>query len=89
MCCPSARVANDSKPRSIAVSWPVGGSGWIGTLSQETAMYQPSTSLEMVTVLGVPSMGRDQWTRMRPIFERTKTPLSSSAPLPYSLKAKE
>ena len=51
-------------------------------------MYHPATSLEMVTVLGVPSMGRDQCTRMRPIFERTKTPVSSSAPLPYSVKVK-
>ncbi len=53
------------------------------------ATYQPSASLEMVTVLGMPSKGRDQWTVIRPILERTRNPLSSVAPLPYSLKVKE
>ena len=87
--CPSASVAKDSSPRSIPVSWPVDGSGCTGTSAQEMATYHPSASFEMVTVLGVPSMGRDQCTLMRPILERTSKPLSSRAPLPYSLKVKE
>jgi hypothetical protein len=66
-----------------------GGSGRTGTSAQEIAMYQPSASFVTVTVLGVPSMGRDQWMAMRPIFERTREPLSSLAPLPYSLNVKE
>src|SRR5260221_1453684 len=39
--------------------------------------------------LGVPSSGRDQWTPIRPIFDRTREPLSNRAPLPYSLNVKE
>ena len=85
----SASVAKDSRPRSMPVSRPVGGSGCADTSTQEIATYQPSASLEIVTVLGVPSMGRDQWTAMRPILARTSAPLSSRAPLPYSLNVKE
>ena len=82
---PSASVANDSKPRSMPVSCPVGGSGCIGTSAQEMQTYQPSASRLIVTVLGVPSIGRDQRTAMRPILERTRKPLSSRGPLPNSL----
>jgi hypothetical protein len=39
--------------------------------------------------LGVPAMGRNQWTLMRPIVKRTRKPLSKRAPLPHSLKLKE
>ncbi len=74
---------------SMPVARPVGGRGWAGTSAHEMATYQPSASLETVIVLGVPSMGRDQWTLMRPIFESTRQPLSSRAPLPYSLQVKE
>ena len=73
----------------MPVSWPVGGSGCVGTAAQETAIDQPSASFVTVTVLGIPSIGRDQWTLMRPILERTRTPLSREAPLPYSLKVNE
>jgi hypothetical protein len=38
-----------------------------------------------VTVLIVPATGRDQRTAMRPTFDSTRAPLSSRAPLPYSL----
>ena len=68
-------------PRLLAC----GGKGCIGTSAQEKQAYQPSASLEIVTVLGVPSIGRDQRTAMRPILERTRKPLSSVAPLPNSL----
>src|SRR5215475_5531497 len=85
---PSASVAKDSKPRSIPVSWPVGGSGCVGASAHEMATYQPSASLEIVTVLGVPSKGRDQCTPRRPILESTREPLSNVAPLPYALNVK-
>src|SRR5260221_5949480 len=55
---PSARVAKDSRPRSIPVSCPVSGRGWHGTSALENATYQPSASRLIVTVLGVPSRGR-------------------------------
>jgi hypothetical protein len=35
--------------------------------------------------LGVPSRGRDRRTAMRPIFDKTRTPLASVAPLPNCL----
>src|SRR5260370_11716709 len=50
--------------------------------------HHPAGALERVTVLGVPSKGRDQRTATRPILERTRQPLSSCAPLPYSLQVK-
>jgi hypothetical protein len=50
---------------------------------------QPSASCDTVSVLGVPSRGRDQRTAIRPILDRTRNPLSSVAPLPTSLSAKE
>src|SRR5262249_52242855 len=64
---------------------PVGGSGRIGTPAQEKQAYQPSASRLIVTVLGVPSSGRDQRTVIRPILDRTRKPLSSVAPLPNCL----
>ena len=82
---PSERVAKASMPRSIPVSCPVGGKGCTGTSAQEKQTYQPSASRLIVTVLGVPSRGRDQRTAIRPIFESTRKPLSSVAPLPNSL----
>ena len=82
---PSESVANASIPRSMPVSCPVAGSGCTGTSAQEKQTYQPSASLRIVTVLGVPSSGRDQRTAMRPILERTRKPLSSVAPLPNCL----
>src|SRR5215813_13160406 len=73
---PSASVANASMPRSSPVSCPLDGRGSVGTSVHEIATYLPSASLEMVTVLGVPSSGRLQWTLMRPILDRTREPLS-------------
>jgi hypothetical protein len=43
-----ARVAKASRPRSMPVSWPVGGSGWVGTSTQEMETYQPSASFVSV-----------------------------------------
>ena len=82
---PSERVANDSIPSRCLSPGPVGGSGCIGMSAQENETYQPSASRLIVTVLGVPSKGRDQRTAMRPILDRTRKPLSSRAPLPNSL----
>jgi hypothetical protein len=53
-------------PKSIPVSCPVDGSGCRGTSAQEKLTYQPSASREIVTVLGVPSSGRDQRSASRP-----------------------
>jgi hypothetical protein len=88
---PSARVANESTPRSIPVSCPVGGRGCRGTSAQEMATYQPSASLEIVivTALGVPSLGRLQGTAIRPLLASTSEPCSSRTPLPHSVKVKE
>src|SRR5262245_18723104 len=63
-------------PRSIPVSCPVAGSDFTDTSTQEKLAYHPSASLLIVTVLGVPSKGRDQRTVMRPILERIRKPLS-------------
>ena len=82
---PLERVAKASMPKSMPVSSPVSGKGCTGTSAQEKQTYQPSASLEIVTVFGVPSKGRDQRTAILPILERTRNPLSSVAPLPYSL----
>ena len=86
---PLESVANASTPRSIPVSCPVDGKGWTGTSAQEKQTYQPSASRESVTVLGVPSNGRDQRTAIRPIFDKTRKPLSTVAPLPNSLYVNE
>ena len=64
---------------------PSVGKGCIGTSAQEKQTYQPSASRLIVTVLGVPSSGRDQRTAIRPILERTRKPFSSVAPLPNCL----
>jgi hypothetical protein len=43
-----------------------------------------------VSVLGgLPSLGRDQWTAIRPILESTRTPWSRVAPLPNALTVQE
>jgi hypothetical protein len=51
----------------------------------ELATYQPSAARARVTVLGVPCSGRDQRTASRPIVATTRHPLTSRAPLPYSV----
>jgi hypothetical protein len=43
-----------------------------GTSAQEQQTSHPSASRETVTVLMLPSTGRDQRTAMRPIFDRTR-----------------
>ena len=67
---PSAVMRNTLSPTSMPVSWPVRGSGRAGTSAHEQQTYQPSASLETVTVLMVPSIGRLHRTAMRPIFAR-------------------
>src|SRR2546429_673089 len=69
----------------MPVSRPVRGSGCAGTSAQENATYQPSASLKMVTVLGVPAIGRDQRTAIRGdalfqrgVVERTTVPQNRS-----------
>ena len=74
---PSDSVAKAAMPRSIPVSWLVDGKGRMGTPAQEMATYHPSASRVLVTVFGVPSIGRDQRTPLRPIFERARKPLSN------------
>jgi hypothetical protein len=58
----------------VYASLPSGerGSGSVGTSAHEYETYQPSASLEMVTVLIVPWIGRDQRTAMRPILLKTR-----------------
>jgi hypothetical protein len=63
---PSAVRSKTFSPTSRPVSRLVAGSGCGGTSVQEKETYQPSASLEMVTVLIVPWMGRDQRRAMRP-----------------------
>ena len=46
----------------MPVSSPVKGTSCTGASAQEKQTYHPSASLEIVTVLGVPSSGRDQRT---------------------------
>jgi hypothetical protein len=82
---PFDRVANASIPRSMPVSCLVPGKGCIGASTQEMQTYQPSASQVIVTVLGIPSMGRLQRMAIRPILDSTRNPLSSVAPLPNSL----
>src|SRR5262249_6769545 len=65
---PSARVANDSKPRSMPVSCPVGSNGGISTSAPEKHPYQPSASRPMVTVLGIPC---SELQRARPPHRHT------------------
>jgi hypothetical protein len=60
---PSERGATAAMPRSMPVAWPVSGTGCTGTAAHEKQTYQPSASVESVTVLGAPSNGRDQRTR--------------------------
>jgi hypothetical protein len=73
-------------PTAIPVSWPVGGSGCVGTSAQERQAYQPSASRAMVTVFGVPANGRcnriGNRIGRRPSFERRSTPPSTAAPPP-------
>ncbi len=80
---PSAAMRKTFRPTSMPVSRPVSGNGRTGTSAQARLAYQPSASREIVTGLGVPSSGRDQRTATRPIFDRTRKPLSSRAPLSY------
>jgi hypothetical protein len=63
----------------LASADPVRGNGCTGTAAHEKDTYQPSASLETVTVLLVPSTGRDQRTAMRPIVFNTREPCSSCA----------
>src|SRR5262245_29746105 len=86
---PFDRVANASMPRSIPVSCPMGGKDRTGTSAQEKQTYHPSASRLIVTVLGVPSNGRDQRRAILPILDRTRKPLSSAAPLPNCLYVNE
>ena len=55
----------------MPVSRPLRGSDCGGTSADEKQTYQPSASLETVTVFGVPSGGRDHRTALRPIVLRT------------------
>jgi hypothetical protein len=82
---PFERAAKASRPRSMPVSWYVGGKGCAGTSAQEKQTYQPSGSRLIVTVLGVPASGRDQRTAIRSILNRARKPFSRVAPLPNSL----
>src|SRR5258708_34206209 len=82
-------MRNTFSPTSMPVSRPVRGNGWVGTSAHEHETYQPSAALEIVTVLGVPSMGRDQGTATRPNLERARKPLSSRTPLPDPFWVKE
>ena len=53
-------------------------------------MYQPiRLGARDRAGLGGSLDGRDQWTLIRPILERTNYPLSSVAPFPYSLKVND
>ena len=79
---PSERVAKASMPRSIPVSCPVAGKGCADTSAHEIATYQPSASLLIVTVLGIPWRGRLQRIAIRPTFDTTRKPLPSRAPFP-------
>src|SRR5258708_34035498 len=82
-------MRNTLRPTSIPVSRSVGGNGWVGTSAHEKQTYQPSASLESVTVLMRPSTARDHRTARRPILERTREPFSRRAPVPYSLLGEE
>ena len=68
---------------------PGGWQGMEGHLRDEQQTYQPAASRRIVSVLGVPCRGRDPCTRTRRLFDRTKQPLASVAPLPYALEVKE
>jgi hypothetical protein len=83
MCCPLARMANDSSPMSMPVSCPVAGNGCIDTSAQEIATHHLSASRLIVIVLGAPSMGRWRRLEIRPILESASIPPSSVAPLPH------
>jgi hypothetical protein len=50
-------VANDSMPRSLPVSCPVGGKGCMSASAQENHPYCPSASWLIVTIVGVPCKG--------------------------------
>jgi hypothetical protein len=79
---PSASVAKAPRPRSIKVyaGLLTGERFWhdrhVGTSAQEKHPYQPSASRDVVTALGVPSVGRDQRTALRPILLSTRKPVS-------------
>ncbi len=81
---PSESVAKPQCPRSMPGFLSRGGK----RLYRHSAQEKQHTSHPLpaiVTVLGVPSIGRDQRTAIRPILERTRKPLSSVAPLPNCL----
>ena len=61
----------------------------MGTCAHQRVPYQPSASCETGTVWGMPAMGRDPWTALRPIVASARKPFSSRAPLPYSFNVKE
>src|SRR5258708_19731738 len=82
-------MRNTLRPTSIPVSRSVGGNGWVGTSAHEKQTYQPSASLESVTVLMRPSTARDHRTARRPILERTREPFSRRAAFPYSFVGKQ
>ena len=82
---PSESVANDFRPRSMPVSCPVGRQRLYRHIGARETDIPAVRFSEIVTVLGVPAIRRDQRTAMRPILERTRIPLSRVAPLPNSL----
>jgi hypothetical protein len=82
---PLDRVANVSIPRSMPVTCQVVGKRRAGTSAQEMQVYHSSASRLSVTVFGVPSIGRDQRTAMRPSLERARNLLSKAAQLPNCL----
>jgi hypothetical protein len=67
---PFVKVANASIPRTIALSCPVAGKPCTGTSAQEKQTYHPSASRLIVTVLDIPSNGRDRRSAMRPIEDQ-------------------
>src|SRR5262249_57398544 len=71
---PSAVIRNTFSPTSMPASGVLGGKGCVGTSAQENETYQPSASRERVTILMVPTRGRDQRTASRPIFDNTRQP---------------
>ena len=81
---PSASVAKDSTPRSMPVSCPEGGNGLTEISAHEQLTYQPSASREIVTVLGVPSMG-DGAQRETSNLGQDEDSVVQHAPLPNCL----
>src|SRR5215468_711163 len=79
---PSDVMSNTLSPISTPASCPVVGKSCIGTSAHEKLAYQPSASRLTVTVLILPSIGRDHRTAIRPNLGRTRKPLSRRVPLP-------